>query len=173
MHFPHRKNMHRFSQLAKGQIRPDAHKAHEPQEAPGFGGAKNMRPFRRRKRKLCALWWAETDMNAHSAQLPLPAYAKGARPSRARPFFFIPVCPCLYGRSAGAAGPARRPRPKPRPRSGAHFLKGRSRVLARLTRRFTAGFLEKRRPQRATTNASCHTARAGAPRISPRVVSGP
>ena len=32
MHFPHRKNMHRFSQLAKGQIRPDAHKAHEPQE---------------------------------------------------------------------------------------------------------------------------------------------
>ena len=43
MHFPHRKNMHRFSQLAKGQIRPDAHKAHEPRAAPGFGGAKNMR----------------------------------------------------------------------------------------------------------------------------------
>ena len=51
--------------------------------------------------------------------------------------------------------------------------RGRSRVLARLTRRFTAGFLEKRRPQRATRKASLETARAGAPFISPSVVSGP
>lgn len=43
MHFPHRKNMHRFSQLATGQIRPGAHTAHTPQETHTACGARNMR----------------------------------------------------------------------------------------------------------------------------------
>ena len=113
--FPAQKNMHRFSQLARGTC-PRCNKAHEPQAAPG-SAAQRTCAFPAKKRKLCALWWAETGSERTQRTASLPVHAA---PSRARPFF-IPVCLCLYGRSAGAAGPARRLRPKPRPRSGAHF----------------------------------------------------